>query len=183
MKKNIEQLEKNQPKSQTEINQTVLDFLGNLTITILQDLTVLKDKILNALESRPYNDKTKEHADSIQWKRTASKIIFDGYIYEGKACSDLAIVFLTLCKAAGVDGRLVKLKSIDGKKTHSIAEVNLNSIWYRIDPSARNSVPCEGALTNESIWGKKFKVWKKGRDVWDLNLSNINDEDKIRKHN
>ena len=173
----------NRPKSQTEVDQNILSFLGDLKITSPQDLIVLKDKILNGLESRPYDSETKAHADSIQWKRTASEVISDGFIYEGKACSDLAVVFLTLCKALNIDGRLVKLVTTDSTNTHSIVEVNLNNTWYRIDPSAKDAVPFEGALTDEDTWNKKFKVWKKGRDVWDLDLESIDDEEIIEKPN
>ena len=175
-----EQLNIDRPKSQTEVDQNVLNFLKNFKISEPKDLVVLRD-LMSTLESRPYNNKTKEHADSIQWKRTASEIISDGYVYEGKACSDLAVVYLTLCKALGIDGRLVKLKSIDGKSTHSIVEVNLNGTWYGMDPSSGDSTPFEGELKNESIWNKRYKVWKKGRDVWDLGLDSIEAEDKIRK--
>ncbi len=167
------------PKSQTEVDQHVLNFLGDLTINVPEDLVILKNKILDSLEARPYNEKTKEHADSIQWTRTASEILQNKYVYQGKACSDIAIVFLALCRALGIDGRLVKLKSVEDNNTHSIVEVNLNNIWYRIDPSNKDSVPFEGELTDESIWNKKFKVWKKGKDVWDLGLNNIESEAKI----
>ena len=180
MKKNS-QTKKNQSKSQIEIDQTILKFLGDTTIATTDDLVVIKNRILNFFEFRLYNDKTKKHADSIQWKRTASEILQDKYVYVGKACSDLAVVLLSLCKAAGIDGRLVKLKSINDKEGHSIAEVSLNNKWYRIDPSSRDSVPFEGELTDKFIWNKKFKVWKKGRDVWDLGLKSIEDEYKLSR--
>ncbi len=168
-------------KSQTETDQTVLNFLGDLTIETPDDLVTLKNLIQSSLKFRPYNDQTRKHADSIQWKRTASEIIHDKYVYAGKACSDLAVVFLALCKAAGIKGRLVKLKSTIDKKTHSIVEVLLRDTWYRIDPSSRDSQPFEGELTDKSIWNKKFKVWKKGRDLWDLGLYDIKSESKIHK--
>jgi hypothetical protein len=169
------------PNSQIEIDKTILDFLGDTKISTPEDLIVLRDKIFSHLEFRPYNEETKAHANSIQWKRTASEIIKDGYVYEGKACSDLTIVFLALCKAAGIEGLLVKLKSLDDKKTHSIAEVNLNGTWYRMNVSNKDSLPFAGQLTEESIWNKNYKVWKKGRDVWDLELDDINTENKIFK--
>jgi hypothetical protein len=169
----------NSPKSQTEIDQNILDFLGNETIKTVKDLIALRNLILSSLDTRPYNNQTKKHADSIQWKRTASEILHDKYVYNGKACSDLTIVFLTLCKAAGIGGRLVKLKRIDGNSTHSIAEVNLNNTWYRFDVSNKDSIPFEGELTKESIWNKKWKVYKKGRDVWDLGFDGIESETKI----
>ena len=178
MKNNTESTIK-RPKCQTMVDQYVLNFLGDLTINTPGDLVVLKNKILASLDVRSYNEETKEHADSIQWTRTASEILRDKYVYQSKACSDITIVFLTLCKALGLDGRLVKLKSFKDDDTHSIAEVNLNNIWYRIDPSGKDSIPFEGELTHKSIWNKKFKVWKKGKDVWDLGLNNIESENNI----
>ncbi len=167
-------------KSQIETDQIIIHFLGDTTVTTPKDLVFLKDKILHYLEFKPYNNQTRKRADNLQWKRTASEIIKDQYVYCGKACSDLAITFLALCKAAGVKGRLVKLKSIDdSNSTHSIVEVNLKGIWYRMDPSSKDSLPAKGALTNKSIWNKKYKVWKKGRDAWDLGLDDIRTEHKI----
>lgn len=157
-------------KSQVEVDQNVLNFLGDLKIKNPDDLVTLRKLIQSSLEFRPYNDETKKHADSIQWKRTASQIIEDGYIYEGKACSDIAIVFLAACKAVGVEGLLVKLIKTDKKETHSIVEVKLKDSWYRIDPSMLDGEPFKGQLTSESVWNKKHKVWKKGKDVWDLEL-------------
>ncbi len=92
--KNNTRLTTKRPKPQTEVDQYVLNFLGDSAINVPEDLVVLKDKILDSLEARPYNTETKEHADSIQWARTASEILQDKYIYQGKACSDIAIVFL-----------------------------------------------------------------------------------------
>lgn len=163
-------------KSQIETDQNILDFLGDLVIETPDDLVVLKNKIIDSLEFRPYNNETKDNADRAQWKRTASEILADGYVYQGKACSDIAIVFLALCRAAGVDGYLVKLKSIDGKKTHSIVEVKLKDDWYRIEPVSKSSLPFRGQLTPEAVWNKEYKVWKRGRDLWDLGLDNIKSE-------
>ena len=170
-------MKNNRSKSQTEVDQNVLSFLGDMTITTPEDLVALKDLIAKSLKQRPYNDQTKKHADSIQWKRTASEILQDKYVYEGKACSDFAIVFLAVCRAAGVEGLLVKLKSID--QTHSIVEVKLKEGWYRIDPSMKDAAPFKGQLTKDSIWNKKYKVWKKGRDNWDLGLTDMESESKI----
>ena len=89
---------KNKPKSQIETDKYILNFLGDMKVETPEDLVNLRDYVLDTLEFKPYNEKTKEHADSIQWKRTASQIIQDGYVYEGKACSDIVLVFLALCK-------------------------------------------------------------------------------------
>ncbi len=170
----------NNKRSQIETDQYIIKFLGGMIISRPKDLVILKDKILHYLKFKPYNSKTKKIADSWQRKRTASQIIQDKYVYCGKACSDLVVVFLAVCRAAGVKGRLVKLKSIaNTNSTHSIAEVNLKGIWYRIDPSSKDSKPLKGALNSKSIWNKKYKVWKKGRDVWDLGLNDIQAESKI----
>ena len=57
-------------QSQIETDQNIINFLGDIKVKAPQDLVVLKDLILNSLESRPYNKETKDHADSLQWKRT-----------------------------------------------------------------------------------------------------------------
>ncbi|MCX6745230.1 MAG: transglutaminase domain-containing protein [Candidatus Parcubacteria bacterium] len=166
-----------QTKSQIKTDQTIRDFLGNRKIDDRQDLVDLKTYILKSLKFRPYNNKTKKHADSIQWKRTASEILNDKYVYKGKACSDLAIVFLALCKAAGLDGFLVKLRTLDNKDTHSIVEVKIGNKWYRLDPSSSDSLPFEGQLKDDQIWNKNWKggwkLWKRGKDLWDLGLDSI----------
>ena len=88
-------------KIQTEVDQIVLDFLDDCKINQPNDLIPLIKHIKDSLKFRTYNNETKNHADSIQWKRTVSEILKDGYVYDGKACSDLCMVLVALCKAAG----------------------------------------------------------------------------------
>ena len=164
-----------QIKSQVEVDENILNLLGNQKINTQEDITTIIKLIHNYLEFKPYNKETEKHADSIQWKRTASEIIKDKYVYEGKSCSDLAIIFLAICKAAGIEGRLVKLSAINGDQTHSIVEFKLNDKWYRVDTSDKDAKVFEGELTAESNWNG-FKVWKKGRDVWDLGLEDVDSE-------
>lgn len=170
-------------KSQTEVDETVLNFLGDLKINTPEDLITLLKLVHTSLEFRPYNAETKSHADSIQWKRTASEIMGDGYVYQGKACSDLVLVFLTLCKAAGVAGNFVKLINLDRTSTHSIAEVKLSNVWYRIDTSYPEAQPCQGQLADDQVWNKNWlggwKVWKRGKDLWSLGVTCIGDENEI----
>lgn len=177
LNENIQSMEK--PKTQTEVDQHVIDFLGDMVIKSTDDLVNLRNKIQSTLESKPYNDETKEHANNIQWKRTASEIIKDGYVYDGKSCSDLALVFLTACKAAGIEGCLVKTATLKNDNLHSIVEVKLNGTWYRFDPSMPDSVPREGQLLDEKIRKKGWKVWKRGHDLWELGLEGIEDEEKF----
>ncbi len=63
LNKNMESMEK--PKTQIEVDQYVIDFLGDMDIKSTDDLVKLRDKMQSTLESKPYNDETKEQADSI----------------------------------------------------------------------------------------------------------------------
>ena len=176
---NLENQEK--PKSQVEVDQNIIEFLGDLKIETPDDLVALRELLQTTLESKPYNDETKEHADSIQWKRTASEIIKDGYVYEGKSCSDLVLVFLAACKVKGIEGQLVKLVTVASDNSHSIVEVKLADDWYRLDPSMPGFPPKKGQLTTEMIQKnhKDWKIWKKGKDLWELGLKGIEDEEKV----
>jgi hypothetical protein len=46
-----------------------------------------------------------------------------------------------------------------------------------------DSVPFEGQLAPDQVWNKGWqggwKVWERGRDLWDLDLSSINDGKKV----
>lgn len=168
-------------KSQIETDKYILNFLGDRKVETPEDLVVLRDYVLDTLEFKPYNEETKEHADGIQWKRTASQIIQDGYVYEGKACSDIVLVFLALCKALEIEGLLVKLISIKRKMTHSIVEVKLNDVWYKLDPSFKNSIPHPKQMTEDDTFRGEYKLWKKGKDNWDLGLDSFESMSKIFK--
>lgn len=172
-------------KSQAEVDDCVRNFLDGIVVKNKNDLIALKNLIDKKIEFRPYNNETKVSADNIQWKRTALEIITDGYVYKGKACSDIALVFLMLCKAMGIDGYLVKLRTLDNSNTHTIVEVKLNDGWYRFDPSMKDGVPSHGQLADDQIWNAKWlggwKIWKRGKDLKELGLSSIDDESKIRE--
>jgi hypothetical protein len=176
-----ELFDREKQKSQVEVDKYVLDFLGEMKVETQDDLIKLLKHIHNSIEFREYNEETREHADSIQWKRTASEIIQDGYVYRGKACSDLALVFLTVCKALGIDGRLVKLIRVDGKSSHTITEIKLKDGWHRFDVSNKGCIPVKGQLKEDQVWNEKWqggwKVWKRGSDLWELGLDGIDKEE------
>jgi hypothetical protein len=164
------------PKSQIETDKYVLDFLGDIKVEKPTDLLKLRSHIINSLEFREYKEQTKKNENNIRWKRTASQIIQDGYVYKGKECSDLSIVFLALCKALGISGCLIKVANFTEPNTHSLTEINLHDKWYRFDPSTPKSIPREGRLTNDNFINKDWKIWKRGRDLWDLGLDNMEKE-------
>lgn len=159
--------------------------MGDYKIETPDDIVPLIKHIKEVLEFREYNENTKEHADSIQWKRTVSEIIKDGYVYEGKACSDLVLTLITLCKAAGVEAQLVKLVRLDNKNSHSIAEFKIDGEWYMIDPSFTEPKPYKGYLSDDKIWNKNdqggWKAWKRGDDLWSMGLDGIDSEVEVYK--
>lgn len=175
----------NKLESQTEVTQIVRDFLGDRKIETKDDLIDLLKFMHSSLESRDYNDETKEHADSVQWKRSATEIIHDGFVYDGKACSDLAMVFVSLCKAAGLEANLIKLVRLDHKSTHTIVEVKLSDGWYRLDTSNDKCIPTKGYLEADQIWNKNWeggwKVWKRGPDLQSMGLYSIDSEIDVYK--
>ena len=137
--------------SQTDVDQTVLNFLGDYKIEKPEDLIPLIKHINDSLEFRNYNDKTSRHADNIQWKRRVSEILQDGYVYKGKSCSDLCMILVALCRAAGIEAQLCKLIRVDGKDSHSIVETKINNDWYRIDPTLTEPRPFKGYLTKDQL--------------------------------
>jgi hypothetical protein len=63
---------KEQLKSQIETDENILKLLGSKKIENFEDVNSIISSIHNYLEFKPYTKETEKHADSIQWKRTAS---------------------------------------------------------------------------------------------------------------
>ena len=163
-----------------------MDFLGDIKVEKPEDIIILRKHIHDSLEFREINEENKEFEESIRWKRTASDIIRDGYVYEGTSCSDLATVFVALCKALGIESKFVKLVNLPKNNTHSVAEVKIDDKWWRLDPSWEGDRAFfEGEFLDDKVydkdWDGGWKVWKKGRDLWDLGLKGIEDEEKVFK--
>jgi transglutaminase-like putative cysteine protease len=125
---------------------------------------------------RPYDSSAQESEKLIRWKRTAAEILQDGYVYSGKACTDLTVLFIALCRALNLETNFVKLKKEN--KVHSVAEVKLASGWYIFDVADRTSQPVPGIITAEQPY-QGWQLWQKGRDAWDLGLSSWGDIKKI----
>lgn len=170
-------------RCQTEVVPAILRLLGDYKVNEPDDLVGLIKLVKGALVIKPYNEQTKEHADSIQWKRTAAEIIEDAYVYDGKACSDLVMVLVALCKALGLEANLVKLVNVSKTNSHSIAEVKINGDWYRIDPSFSDPKPFKGRLEPDQIWNKDWdggwRVWRRGEDLWSMGLDGIDKEEMV----
>lgn len=69
------------------------------------------------------------------------------------------------------------MKVSNDKTVHSIAEVKLADSWYLFDVS-RENIPVKGSITKETPY-QKWRLWKKGRDAWDLGLVEFESISKI----
>lgn len=163
--------------SQIETSEKIKNLVKEIGLVLTpNDLIKIRDLIYSKLEIRPFNDSTKEQEKLIRWKRTADQILNDGYVYNGKFCTDVTVLFIALIKALNLETNFVKVKK--EKMTHSVAEVKLNNDWYIFDVSNINSVPEKGSVTKNTPY-KDWGLWKKGRDAWDLGLSGALDIHKI----
>jgi hypothetical protein len=166
-------------KSQIEPSEQIKKMVEDKTRPItVSDLMNIKKRIYEKIEIRPYNKDTAEHEKSIRWKRTSTQILNDGYVYEGKACTDLVVLFLSACNALRLETRFVKLKKENW--VHSVAEIKLEDGWYIFDVSNKDNIPIKGEVTEENQY-KDWKLWKKGRDAWDIDLVDFDSIKKIKE--
>ncbi len=164
-------------KSQVEITEDLNNLVKDFKQPVGADILVkLRDRMYSKLEVRPYDESTKEHEKSIRWKGTATDILNDGYVYRGKACTDLTVLFIALCRALGLDTYFVKLKNKN--MVHSVVEVKVKNVWYIFDVSNSSNVPIIGTISKDKPY-KVYQLWKKGRDAWDLGLAEFDDIKKI----
>jgi hypothetical protein len=165
-------------KSQINCSNEIKTFVGDLELPANSETLIkIRDRMFPKLEIRPFNEKTAPHEKAIRWKRTASEILNDYYVYQGKACTDLVVLFISFCLALGLETRFVKLRK--AKMVHSVAEIKLSDGWYIFDVSYKNSLPVKGEITSDAPF-KDWQLWKKGRDAWDLGLEKFEDIDKIK---
>ena len=160
---------KNDGKSQVETTERILNLVSNFgqKIDTPEDLVRLRTLVFKKIRTIPYSKQSAAHEKSIRWKRTADEILRDGYVYQGKSCTDLVVSFIALCKALKINARFVKVKNEN--LVHSLAEVKLGKDWYIFDVSNPKSIPEKGELKSGTEWGG-WSLWKKGRDAWDLGL-------------
>lgn len=110
------------------------------------------------------------HERLIRWKRSATHILEDGYVYQGKMCTDVSVVFISMCLALGLEARLAKLKKTG--MTHSVVEVLLPDGWYVIDASNLHLKPIKGEITENNPY-YDWTLWKKAPDAWSMGLDDV----------
>jgi Transglutaminase-like superfamily len=157
--------------SQIETTEKIKALVKNIKTPVTPEgLVEIKKIIYAAVKFLPYGDETKNDEALIRWKRTAAQILEDGYVYSGKACTDIVIIFLAFCRALGLETRFVKVKN--DKTVHSIAEIKLNDGWYIYNVASKDDRPERGEMVGGEMY-KGWRLWKKGRDAWDLGLVDI----------
>lgn len=141
-------------------------------IETIEDILLLKNLMFNSINVLEYNESSKQAEANIRWKRTGSQVLEDGYVYNGKSCTDYVVTFITLLSLFKIETRFVKVKNNETRMVHSLMEFKLNNKWYRFDVSTIGAIPIEGEITLKNPFGK-FQLWKKGKDSWDLELDSI----------
>ncbi len=158
---------------QLEITETIKKTALNIGGDGKKYLQNVINFINTKIEHRDYNKETEEHEKSIRWKRTADQILKDGYIYKQKGCTDMVILFQALCEAKGYLTMFVKVKEIEGKAIHSVAEVKLPELgWHIVDVAGRTGIR-KGKLDKKDTFGR-WMFWRRGHDAWGLGFISYN---------
>ena len=159
----------NAPQSQVEVTCKLVEIAAQMPdVRTPADLGLLRDTLLAHLTFRSYNKASWEHERSIRWKRTATEILSDGWVYEAKGCTDIVIAFIGLCRAKGLATRFVKVRSNTGKQ-HSLAEIYHSGTWWLVETVVPGMAPIEGEMKEETQY-KIWKLWRKGLDSWSIGL-------------
>ena len=103
-------------------------------------------------------------------KRTADEII-KSRIATG--CTDCALAFIAIARVKGIPTKYVEtirnkwfdIEDNDFIEGHVFAECYINGKWHIIDPQ-------EGDIKTAY---KRFTIFKKGLDSWDIGIENIDD--------
>lgn len=103
-------------------------------------------------------------------KRTAAEIIESGIL---TGCTDYALVCISLLKAYGLKTKYVEAIETEWLrnggntiKGHVFVEVKIGDNWQILDPQGG---------TIRAWYGRRYEIFGKGRDSWDLNINNFND--------
>jgi hypothetical protein len=164
--------------SQVEPSEAMVDLVSEIKPPFGADsLAKIRDLVHTKIERKMVDESNAGEEKALRWKRTAARILEDGYAYKGKDCTDLTVLFIGLCRALGLETEFVKLKN--EKSVHSVAEIKLGESWYAFDVSRADSIPEKIQIAeNEPFHG--WRLWKKGRDAWDLGLTEFDSIKKIK---
>jgi hypothetical protein len=175
--------------SQITVTPFIKDLLSKWNITTIEspsNLLRLRDSMMGYLDVRPLDEEGIEAEKKIRWRRTASQVLEDEYVYEKRLCTDVVVTFIALAKAAGITNtRFVKIKNKTAHRIHSVAEIELSDGWYIFDVSNPDASPQKGEIregepyTVAGVPGEYY-LWRKGRDSWDLGLNEYGDEKRMR---
>lgn len=152
-------------RSQVETTETIKEFASDIKgegIELVKNILRKIHKEIRKIELEPEKEK------EVRWKRTATQILKDGWVVKNKACTDLAILFISIAKAKGLEVKFVKLYSIKRKMLHSVVEIEINNKKMYFDVM-------NGKFddANKEIVFEEYKVYKKGRDSWDIGLNSF----------
>jgi len=152
-------------KSQIKITETIKKFSSGIEgegIELVKDILCKIHREIRKIELDPEKEK------KIRWKRTATQILEDGWVVKNKACTDLAIVFISIAKAKGLEVKFVKLYSTKRKMLHSVVEITIDNknMYFDVTNGKFDD-------TNKKNVFEEYKVYKKGCDSWDIGLDSF----------
>ena len=127
-------------------------------------------EILDWVKNNLKKSSSSEKKDLLFRKRTSDEIV-KSKIATG--CTDYALVFIALIRAKKIPAKYIEaiwLKWLDKRdeqyiEGHVFVECFINNKWYIIDPQ-------EGAI---KIDYRRFVIFAKGLDSWDIGINNFND--------
>ena len=158
--------------SQVAPNNSVRKLVEHLhspfSSSTLEDIRSIMYRSLDVRDIKTEDDA--KHEQEIRWKRSATQILEDRYVYQGKMCTDVSVVFISMCLALGLEARLVKLKKTG--MTHSVVEVLLPDGWYVIDASNTHLKPMKGEIKKDNPYCD-FTLWKRAPDAWSMGLDDV----------
>jgi len=158
-------------KSQVEVTKEIEDFARDITGEGSELSKNIGRKIYDTIKKIELPE---EEEKNIRWTRTATQILKDGWVVKGKGCTDIAVLYIAVAKAKGIKAIFVKLYSIKRKMLHAAVELpDENSILDAT--TGRRDNPSNEILFDE------YKVYKKGRDSWDIGLNGIESMPTIMK--